>query len=107
MLNKKRLAKLEAKAQESEGQALELYDIHGDKIDARIVKMPTAEEYGMARLESGETMEIAPEIGWREVILATADIEERPADYELTPDNLIFMRRNGQAGAMEIIYTCR
>ena len=91
---------------------LELFDVHGEKVEnAKILRMPKDWECGLAILPDGTEIEIAPIGNWRDIVLESErllnrenskidDGEAMKADYS----DVLFLRRNGQIGAVEMIY---
>ena len=108
-----RITKLEAQFEEKEMDIsdtnLELYDVNGQKVDAKILQMPKDWEPGLAILSNGSEKEIAPIGNWRDIIFASErldnsdEIVANKAEQEDYSDKL-FLRRDNQVTAVEMIY---
>lgn len=106
-----RITKLEAQIEEKEMDIsdtnLELFDINGEQVKAKIKIMPTDWAFGLAELPDAE-IEIAPIGNWRDIVLESEKIlnngktiETEKEDYS----NVLFLRRNGQISATESLFT--
>jgi hypothetical protein len=100
-----RLAKIEGliKSKQSEKGVIVLYNEYGKLIDGVVVKMPTVEAEGLARLPDGSEMPIIFDPDWDGMvdvwIFNSSDdkfefMDERPADAEPLPsiEGKLFMR---------------
>ena len=84
----------------------ELYDSDGNKVDAKILRMPMDWERGVA-LQNGEEKEIACLGNWSDIIfksehLLNSEIVDKTRQEK--QEDCLFLRKNGQIGAVEMIY---
>jgi len=84
----------------------ELYDLNGQKVDAEILRMPTRVDAGLAKLANGTEKEIAGVATLGDIILDAARIklnDEVYSDNEIEIPDCLFLRRDNQKSAAEII----
>ena len=87
---------------------LEFYDVNGQKVDAKILRMPMDWECGLAiSVPSGTEIEIACEGNWSDIIfksehLLNSEIVDKTRQEK--QEDCLFLRKNGQIGAVEMIY---
>lgn len=109
-----RVEKLEAKIEEKEMDVsdISLYDINGEQVNAKILRMPTDWENGLAELPDSTEIPIVPVGDWRGIIFASEQLLNSEDFRNYKPDqttqkdysDVLFLRRNGIQSAVEIIY---
>lgn len=86
---------------------LELFDVHGNKVNAKILRLPMNWEGGLA--EAGTEVEIACLGNWEEIIFASerllmnSEIPKRKEEQE-DYSQMLFLRQDEKLSAVELIY---
>jgi len=80
-----RIGALERQTESKAKHKQVLFDSNNMQLDAAVIRMPTADVEGLARLPDGSEMPILHESGWQsiQIMIASADCDEKATDGKL------------------------